>query len=87
MNSFWYVVKDNDNMTFDVKGLISNDDPYNGIICDAQRNGFEVNCATAPGTASEEEVCREFEGYGFKRDRDLFSKVNLVGRKGSSPIV
>lgn len=78
MNSFWFTLKDNDNMTYDVLGPIFNDDPCNEMVVKAQRNGHEITCDTPLTTYTEMEVCVAMEYYGFKRDRELFSKVREI---------
>lgn len=81
MKSFWFTLKDNDNMTYDVHGPISNDDSYNEMVVKAQRNSYEITCDTPPATYTEKEVCVAMENYGFKRDKDLFSKDSMMGMK------
>lgn len=88
-NSFWITAKDNDNKTFDTRGPIYNDEPYILMIVDAQKNGHEITCTTADYDAyqNERQICVEMEGYGFKRDTNLFEKVNLMGMKGQETII
>lgn len=77
---FWITVKCYDDMTFDTKGPISDDTPYIEMVCAAQGNKHEVNCDTAPyATCTETEICNVMESYGFKRDRNLFHRISLMG--------
>ena len=85
MKYFWVTVKCYDDMTFDTKGPISDDTPYIEMVCAAQKNKHEVNCDTAPyDTCTETEICNDMESYGFKRDRNLFHRISLMGMPGTA---
>ncbi len=75
MRSFWYLIKDHDNKLYELLGPICNDDPYNAVICDAQRNGFTVNAESPDLSNSESEICIQMEKRGYKRDRELYRKI------------
>lgn len=75
MKRFWYIIKDFDNMSYDVIGPISNDDQYNAVVVDAQRNGFNVNAESSSMSFTENDICWEMENYGLKRDRELYGKI------------
>ena len=86
MGAFYFIIKDNDSMTYDVKGPIRDDTEWMFAVCDAQQNGFEITCDTTPSdNCSKEEICVSMENYGFARDTDLFLKVKLMGMEGRKP--
>lgn len=57
-----------------------NDDYYNAVICNAINNGYNVNCESLlyTDTKSYAEICDNYERMGCTRDRDLFSKMQLM---------
>ena len=77
--AFWFIIKNNKRMTYDVIGPINNDDLYNAIVCATQKNGHEINCETSPDTCSRDDKCATMEDNGYSRDRSLFDKVRNWG--------
>ena len=76
---YWYVIKDNKNMTYEVLGPVFDDREYDAAVCKAQKNGHDISSTTANvSSTSLEELCNSMEAMGFKYDNMLSIKIGIL---------
>lgn len=80
MKAFWFVLKDDDNMTFDFIGPISDDIALTNVVADKQKAGFHIRCETPwldryPDMNS---VINVMECIGYKQEVGLFERIGIT---------
>lgn len=62
----WLVIMDDDRKEFSVEGPMTNDDPWNKAVCQAQKQGRQVRCSSASIEKTEEYIKRYWVSQGYK---------------------
>lgn len=66
LKQFWLVIMDDDRKEFSVEGPMTNDDPWNKAVCEAQEHGRQVHCSSSPIEQPKEHLKRTCVSRGYK---------------------
>ena len=61
IKSFYLIVTDRDNNTFNIVGPVIDDNLWNKKVCDCQNQGRQVNCQTVDSSQSFSDLIKSVE--------------------------
>ena len=73
---FWEVIKDDDEQTFEVLGLSSDDTRINKLTCEMQHLGMHVRCETIPCDTPRSQIPGEYAQIDYRPEDGLYRRLH-----------